>query len=152
MWYLDYPKEVPVTAKGVYQDSVSFLVIFSYIIPVSLYVTLEMQKFLATLFLQWDEEVSGAGEDEAPKVNTSDLNEELGQVYSHIKLSSRLPFTLFSTTSDEIGKIELGLSEMLVGLLIQCQMIKLPSLLTNAYVLPTLPRYHVSFIRMKTVF
>ncbi|KAK8388975.1 hypothetical protein O3P69_020739 [Scylla paramamosain] len=70
MWYLDYPKE----------DSVSFLVIFSYIIPVSLYVTLEMQKFLATLFLQWDEEVTGAGEDEAPKVNTSDLNEELGQV------------------------------------------------------------------------
>ncbi|KAK4301015.1 hypothetical protein Pmani_026817 [Petrolisthes manimaculis] len=80
MWYLDYPTDDPITARLVYQDAVSFLVIFSYIIPVSLYVTLEIQKFLGTMFLQWDEEVTGTGEDEAPKVNTSDLNEELGQV------------------------------------------------------------------------
>lgn len=83
MWYLGPQSnvtETAVTAKDVYQDSVSFLVIFSYIIPVSLYVTLEIEKFLGTLFLQWDEEVTGTGEDEAPKVNTSDLNEEPGQM------------------------------------------------------------------------
>lgn len=46
------------------------------------YLWTEIQKFLGTMFLQWDEELTGPGEDEAPKVNTSDLNEELGQVRS----------------------------------------------------------------------
>ncbi|XP_037780538.1 probable phospholipid-transporting ATPase IF isoform X1 [Penaeus monodon] len=80
MWYIDLPTNATVTAGDVYQDSVSFLIIFSYIIPISLYVTLEMQKFLGTMFMSWDEDLRGAGEDEGARVNTSDLNEELGQV------------------------------------------------------------------------
>ncbi|XP_071540028.1 phospholipid-transporting ATPase IF-like isoform X2 [Panulirus ornatus] len=80
MWYLDLPTNETITAADVYQDGVSFLVIFSYIIPISLYVTLEMQKFLSTLFLKWDQDLVGGEKNEAAHVNTSDLNEELGQV------------------------------------------------------------------------
>lgn len=32
----------------------SFLVLFNYIIPISLYVTLEFQKFFGSFFLIWD--------------------------------------------------------------------------------------------------
>ncbi|XP_042878523.1 phospholipid-transporting ATPase IF-like [Penaeus japonicus] len=80
MWYIDLPTNATVTAGDVYQDGVSFLIIFSYIIPISLYVTLEMQKFLGTMFMAWDDDLRGDGEDEGARVNTSDLNEELGQV------------------------------------------------------------------------
>ena len=41
---------------------------------------LEMQKFLSTFFFQWDEEMTCPDTGEAPVCNTSDLNEELGQV------------------------------------------------------------------------
>ena len=30
------------------------MVLFNYIIPISLYVTLELQKFVGSLFLTWD--------------------------------------------------------------------------------------------------
>uniref|UniRef100_A0A8D0GU60 Phospholipid-transporting ATPase n=1 Tax=Sphenodon punctatus TaxID=8508 RepID=A0A8D0GU60_SPHPU len=49
-----------------FTDFLAFMVLFNYIIPVSMYVTVEMQKFL---------EIG-----EGPLVNTSYLNEELGQV------------------------------------------------------------------------
>ena len=35
----------------------SFLVLFNYIIPISLYVTLEVQKFCGAFFLEWDVEL-----------------------------------------------------------------------------------------------
>lgn len=56
------------------------MVLFNYIIPVSMYVTVEMQKFLGSYFIAWDEEMFDEGTGERPLVNTSDLNEELGQV------------------------------------------------------------------------
>ncbi|XP_037075054.1 probable phospholipid-transporting ATPase IF isoform X2 [Pollicipes pollicipes] len=71
-WYLPAEDFAPVNTIF------SFLVIFNYIIPISLYVTVEMVKFAGTRFLVWDEQLvfDGAG----PKANTSDLNEELGQI------------------------------------------------------------------------
>lgn len=33
----------------------SFLVIYNYIIPISLYVTVEMQRFISALYIFWDE-------------------------------------------------------------------------------------------------
>ena len=83
------------------QDVFSFLVVFNYIIPISLYVTLgeflffriqiltikcfpswylEMQKFIGSLFFAWDEELRCPITGEIPICNSSDLNEELGQV------------------------------------------------------------------------
>lgn len=40
----------------------------------------EMQKFIGSLFFAWDLELYCPDADEAAICNTSDLNEELGQV------------------------------------------------------------------------
>ncbi|XP_019776560.1 phospholipid-transporting ATPase IH isoform X4 [Tursiops truncatus] len=63
-----------------FTDFLAFMVLFNYIIPVSMYVTVEMQKFLGSYFITWDEEMFDEETGEGPLVNTSDLNEELGQV------------------------------------------------------------------------
>uniref|UniRef100_A0A8C0C0F6 ATPase phospholipid transporting 11A n=1 Tax=Buteo japonicus TaxID=224669 RepID=A0A8C0C0F6_9AVES len=63
-----------------FTDFLAFMVLFNYIIPVSMYVTVEMQKFLGSYFLTWDEEMFDEDTGEGPLVNTSDLNEELGQI------------------------------------------------------------------------
>lgn len=90
----------PKSFRSVVQDMSSFLVIYNYIIPISLYVTIgkkstlfrlydsdkclvciiEMQKFLGSLFFVWDEDLYCPIADERPICNSSDLNEELGQV------------------------------------------------------------------------
>lgn len=63
-----------------FTDFLSFMVLFNFIIPVSMYVTVEMQKFLGSFFIAWDKEMYDENIDEGALVNTSDLNEELGQV------------------------------------------------------------------------
>lgn len=63
-----------------FTDFLAFMVLFNYIIPVSMYVTVEMQKFLGSYFITWDEDMRDEDSGEGPLVNTSDLNEELGQV------------------------------------------------------------------------
>lgn len=45
-----------------------------------MYVTVEMQKFLGSYFIAWDEEMFDEELGQGAQVNTSDLNEELGQV------------------------------------------------------------------------
>ncbi|XP_059924077.1 phospholipid-transporting ATPase IF isoform X3 [Gadus macrocephalus] len=61
-------------------DFLAFLVLYNYIIPISLYVTVEMQKFLGSFFIGWDLDLYHEESDQKAQVNTSDLNEELGQV------------------------------------------------------------------------
>uniref|UniRef100_A0A146X6U7 Phospholipid-transporting ATPase n=1 Tax=Fundulus heteroclitus TaxID=8078 RepID=A0A146X6U7_FUNHE len=63
-----------------FTDFLSFMVLFNFIIPVSMYVTVEMQKFLGSFFITWDKDFYDAEINEGALVNTSDLNEELGQV------------------------------------------------------------------------
>uniref|UniRef100_A0A3Q2YSF4 Phospholipid-transporting ATPase n=1 Tax=Hippocampus comes TaxID=109280 RepID=A0A3Q2YSF4_HIPCM len=63
-----------------FTDFLAFMVLFNYIIPVSMYVTVEMQKFLGSYFMMWDDEMFDQELGERAVVNTSDLNEELGQV------------------------------------------------------------------------
>ncbi|TFK15214.1 Phospholipid-transporting ATPase IG [Platysternon megacephalum] len=63
-----------------FTDFLSFMVLFNFIIPVSMYVTVEMQKFLGSFFIAWDKEMYDEEIKEGALVNTSDLNEELGQV------------------------------------------------------------------------
>ncbi|XP_074818779.1 phospholipid-transporting ATPase IG isoform X4 [Natator depressus] len=63
-----------------FTDFLSFMVLFNFIIPVSMYVTVEMQKFLGSFFIAWDKEMYDEEIQEGALVNTSDLNEELGQV------------------------------------------------------------------------
>ncbi|XP_048398041.1 phospholipid-transporting ATPase IF isoform X1 [Stegostoma tigrinum] len=61
-------------------DFLAFLVLYNYIIPISLYVTVEMQKFLGSFFIVWDLDLYHDATGQRAQVNTSDLNEELGQV------------------------------------------------------------------------
>ncbi|XP_029702916.1 phospholipid-transporting ATPase 11C isoform X3 [Takifugu rubripes] len=64
----------------VFTDFLSFMVLFNFIIPVSMYVTVEMQKFFGSFFIAWDRDFFDPEIKEGALVNTSDLNEELGQV------------------------------------------------------------------------
>ncbi|XP_043985992.1 phospholipid-transporting ATPase IF isoform X2 [Gambusia affinis] len=61
-------------------DFLAFLVLYNFIIPISLYVTVEMQKFLGSFFIGWDMDLYHEESNQKAQVNTSDLNEELGQV------------------------------------------------------------------------
>lgn len=63
-----------------FTDFLSYMVLFNFIIPVSMYVTVEMQKFLGSYFITWDKDMYDDHLGEGALVNTSDLNEELGQV------------------------------------------------------------------------
>lgn len=59
---------------------VHFMNIYNYIIPLSMYVTIEMQRFIGSQFIEWDIELYDEETDTPAKANTSDLNEDLGQV------------------------------------------------------------------------
>lgn len=77
--YLGEPTENFQVAQFL-QDYFSFLILFNYLIPISLYVTIEMHKFCGSFFMEWDPDLFDAETDQQCIVNTSDLNEELGQV------------------------------------------------------------------------
>ena len=49
-------------------------------VPISLMVTLEVVKFLQAFFISWDYMIYDTEKDMATKVQSSNLNEELGQV------------------------------------------------------------------------
>ncbi|XP_049868001.1 phospholipid-transporting ATPase IF [Pectinophora gossypiella] len=69
-----------VTFRSIAQDLFSFLLLYYYIIPMSLYVTIELYKFIGALFIGWDEDLRCEETGHPAVANTSDLNEELGQV------------------------------------------------------------------------
>lgn len=84
-WYLN-DDPLPLNFHNVYQDVSSFVVLYNYMIPISLYVTLELQKFFGSLFLVWDLQLYDEATDQPAKCNSSDLNEELGLVSSFLCL------------------------------------------------------------------
>ncbi|XP_023715383.1 probable phospholipid-transporting ATPase IF isoform X4 [Cryptotermes secundus] len=69
-----------IDVSTVVQDLFSFVILYNYIIPISLYVTIETQKFLGSLFFMWDRELYCEKTNQPAVCNSSDLNEELGQV------------------------------------------------------------------------
>lgn len=82
LWYLGWEDEdqMDVDFDTILQDGFSFFILYSYLIPISLYVTLELQKFGGSLFFGWDDDMRDGPDGEAARCNTSDLNEELGQI------------------------------------------------------------------------
>ncbi|XP_045144279.1 phospholipid-transporting ATPase IG isoform X3 [Echinops telfairi] len=80
-WYNQKTQKERDTLKvlKMFTDFLSFMVLFNFIIPVSMYVTVEMQKFLGSFFISWDKDFYDEEIHEGALVNTSDLNEELGQ-------------------------------------------------------------------------
>lgn len=77
--YLGEPKAQRFFSKY-FHDFLAFLILFNYLIPISLYVTIEMHKFLGSWFLEWDLDLYDVNMNQQCLVNTSNLNEELGQV------------------------------------------------------------------------
>ncbi|XP_020622281.1 probable phospholipid-transporting ATPase IF isoform X1 [Orbicella faveolata] len=78
--YLEKPKVTFTGSNGVLDTFLVFLILFNYVIPISLYVTVELQKFIGALFFAWDVKMYMEETDERAIANTSDLNEELGQI------------------------------------------------------------------------
>lgn len=68
------------SVKQFLQDYLSFLILFNYLIPISLYVTIELQRVIGSWFMEWDLELYENETDQPCVVNTSNLNEELGQI------------------------------------------------------------------------
>ncbi|XP_064555729.1 phospholipid-transporting ATPase IF isoform X1 [Drosophila montana] len=68
------------SVKQFLQDYLSFLILFNYLIPISLYVTIELQRVIGGFFMEWDTELYEKETDQQCIVNTSNLNEELGQI------------------------------------------------------------------------
>ncbi|XP_060583467.1 phospholipid-transporting ATPase IF-like isoform X3 [Ruditapes philippinarum] len=80
-WYVPQIEiDAQVTVRRVFEDFLAYIVLYNYVIPISLYVTIELQKFVGSMFFAWDVDMFDPGTNERAKANTSDLNEELGQV------------------------------------------------------------------------
>lgn len=58
----------------------TWILIFTNLVPISLLVTMEMIKFIQGMFISWDINLYDLEKDIPAHVQTSTLNEELGQV------------------------------------------------------------------------
>lgn len=56
------------------------LMLYGYLVPISLYVSIEMVKVLQSIFINQDQEMYYEEADRPARARTSNLNEELGQV------------------------------------------------------------------------
>lgn len=65
---------------------IAFLVFFSYaivlntVVPISLYVSVEVIRFIQSFLINWDEEMYHAPSKTHARARTTTLNEELGQI------------------------------------------------------------------------
>ncbi|XP_015782217.1 probable phospholipid-transporting ATPase IF isoform X1 [Tetranychus urticae] len=81
-WYLaDYLSSPDLKiSKEAIGDYFSFFILYSFLIPISLYVSLSLVKLIGTYSLINDRSLINPETFDRPIVNTSDLNEELGQI------------------------------------------------------------------------
>jgi len=78
MWYLAWEG-----TTGSSDDAlriITFALLFCNIVPISLYVSLEMVKVVQCMFIDWDLGMYDEETDTPAKARTSNLNEELGQI------------------------------------------------------------------------
>ena len=78
VWYLDEIDDI--TFWRILEMFLLWMVLYNYIIPLSMYVSLELQKFIASQQFQWDRELYDEERDQPAISHTSDINEELGLV------------------------------------------------------------------------
>ncbi|KAK9052411.1 hypothetical protein SSX86_029040 [Deinandra increscens subsp. villosa] len=84
-WYLEpsrttvlYDPERPVLAA--FLHFLTGLMLYGYLIPISLYVSIEMVKVLQSIFINQDQDMYHEETNRPARARTSNLNEELGQV------------------------------------------------------------------------
>ncbi len=73
-WYLPYKKD------SFFIKLITFLVAYSHLIPISLYVALELVKLIQSLLIYYDKKIFDMNTGKPANARTSDLIEELGQV------------------------------------------------------------------------
>jgi len=56
----------------------TWILLFTNMVPISLMVTLELVKFFQAMFIMWDADIYCIEKDMETKVQSSNLNEELG--------------------------------------------------------------------------
>lgn len=84
-WYL-YPEETTVyydprrAGLASILHFLTALMLYGYLIPISLYVSIEIVKVLQSIFINQDQEMYYEESDRPAHARTSNLNEELGQV------------------------------------------------------------------------
>lgn len=77
-WYLG--TSVRAGAEQGVLMALTFFLLYNYIIPISLYVSLEVQKFISNKLFGWDLKLYDAERNIPATSNTSDVNEELGLI------------------------------------------------------------------------
>ena len=81
--YLDIDKEDKWSSNWILlfvQKTGTWILIFTNFVPISLIVTLEIVKFWQGTFMSWDTEMYDADQDYPMKAQTTNINEELGQI------------------------------------------------------------------------
>lgn len=84
-WYLR-PDDTPVyydpnrPALAAFLHFLTALMLYGYLIPISLYVSIEMVKVLQSIFINKDQDMYYEETDTPAHARTSNLNEELGQI------------------------------------------------------------------------
>jgi phospholipid-transporting ATPase len=64
-------------------------------IPISLFVTIEIARLLQAFFMVWDNDMRAGPENSKMRVRNSNLNEELGNVRIGLTSASFLPLVYF---------------------------------------------------------
>ena len=73
-------ERVYISVADLIESLLSFVALTNYVVPISLYVTMETMKMINSNYLEWDMQIYDAERDVRAKSNTSDLIENLGQI------------------------------------------------------------------------
>lgn len=77
MWYISFWEQNPGRSALLFG---TFVIVFNFLLPISLYVSLEIVRIFHALFIQWDKDMYYAEIDVPARTNNSNLCDELGQV------------------------------------------------------------------------
>lgn len=79
MDYLGPPVHVNRLSQ-IIEDFLAFLILFNYMVPISMYMNIELYRILTAFFIQQDLKLYDEATDQRAVVNSSNLNEDLGQI------------------------------------------------------------------------